>query len=304
MRNWCLISLIVIFADICIAKSNKSAGNIQQTTITEIEVPRFKKRWTPWSLSYFNWSTQNLAKTEEGTARLSSYNYLSVNYRLKDALLSVRPTFFISGAGYDEFERGIVKSEFELGDIYLQYSKYNVLLLPGDIGLTGALRLYLPQGEYAKRQGKVTELRGKFYFSKPWGYGWHTTYMIEPRFYFYKERGYLSEFGTSLANRYGLIWHYLEQTNFFNQRYGFSAQAGMKHQYYYDFESEGIRNKIKDHFEIGTYFLLNLHGVRIRAGVMQSHNVRRPNGKYEPGGKYKVFNPEETQLSLMTSFRL
>ncbi len=323
-RPVCFVCFSLIFFSPVLALAQKSSQNqsaenlknvnlenlgegqtiMQQSTLPEMDIPTFRKRYSPWGLSYFNWATQNLGDTERGTARLTTYNYLSFNYRLNGGMVSFRPQFFINGAGYDEFRRDIVKGDIELGDMYIQYSKYNIVLLPGDIGLTGALRLYLPQGEYAKRQGKITELRGKFYFSKPWGYGWHTTYMLEPRYAFFRERGYLTEFGNSRANRYGQIWHYLEQTKFFSVDYGISAQIGMRHQYYYDFASENIRNRVEDYFENGFYFLFNISGVNFRAGLMQSKNVRRPNGPFEPGGRYKIFNPEESQISVMTSFRL
>lgn len=280
------------------------ATSTESATITEIEIPTFKKRYSPWSVSYFNWATQSLGETEEGRAQLSSYNYLSFNYRLQGGMFSIRPTFFLNGAGYDEFENEVVDGSAEIGDLYFQYSKYNLALLPGGIGLTGAARIYLPQGDYAKRQGKITELRGKFYFSKPWGSNWFTTYMFEPRYAIYSERGYLTEFGNARANRYGLIWHYIEHTKFFNQNFGLSAQVGGKHHYYYDIESENIPNRIEDYFENAFYFVFNISGVRVRAGVMQSRNVRRPNGQYEAGGNYKLFNPEESELSVMTTIRL
>lgn len=298
----------LIFAISGYASENLPTNNLSELTMTEIDIAdngaSHRPKYSPWGLSYFNWATQDLAKTEDGTARLSTYNYLSINYRLNEGMFSIRPTFFISGSGYDEYERKIVKSEVDLGDIYFQYSKYNVALLPGDIGITGAFRVYLPQGDYAKRQGKITEIRGKLYFSKPWGYGWNTTYMFEPRYSIFKERGYLTEFGNSAANRYAIIWHYIEQAKLFNDRFGISAQMGMKHEYYYDFKSENIKNRIEDDFELAAYFLFNIEGVSIKAGLMQAHNVRNPNGKYEPGGSFKVFNNEETQISVMTSFRL
>ncbi|MCB9024905.1 MAG: hypothetical protein H6625_01185 [Bdellovibrionaceae bacterium] len=315
--NFISISIILLFhlhiAVTAQASSKSPANTLSELTMTEIDmtevdlaVPEVspRPRYSPWGLSYFNWATQDLAKTEEGRARLNTYNYLSINYRLNGGMFSIRPTFFVNGSGYDDYDRKIVKSEVDLGDIYLQYSKYNIALLPGDIGLTGAIRVYLPQGDYAKRQGKISELRGKLYFSKPWGYGWNTTYMIEPRYSFFTERGYLTEYGNSAANRYAVIWHYIEQAKLFNDRYGISAQVGMKHNYYYDFESEGIQNRIEEDFETAFYFLFNIDGVSIKAGLMQAHNVRRPNSKYEPGGDFKLFNNEETQISIMTSFRL
>jgi hypothetical protein len=297
------LSLLFGFNKVSLANESIALDK-SSISLSEIDMSSFKKRYSPWGTSFFNWATQNLEDTQNGNARLSTYNYLSINYRLSGAMVSLRPTFFISGSGFDKYENEIVKSEFELGDIYLQYSKYNLALLPGGVGLTGAVRLYLPQGEYAKRQGKITEVRGKFYFSKPWGYDWHTTYMLEPRYSFYNERGYLSEFGNSLANRYAQVWHYIEQTKFFSEKYGLSAQLGFKHDFYYDFESEDIKNRIEDYFENAIYFLFTLNGVNIRAGVMQSHNIRRPNGFYESGGDFKLFNSEESQISVMTSFRL
>ncbi|MCB0389833.1 MAG: hypothetical protein KDD58_01010 [Bdellovibrionales bacterium] len=303
MLRLSLYLLLILSNFPVLAETLSEPVSTEQLTMTEIDV-QFRPRYSPWSLSYFNWATQPVDKTDEGKARLSTYNYLSINYRLNGGMFSIRPTFFINGSGYDEFENEVVESDIELGDIYLQYSKYNVALLPGGIGLTGALRIYLPQAKYAKEQGKISELRGKFYFSKPWGYGWNTTYMLEPRYAFFRERGYFTEFNNVAANRYAVLWHYLEQAKLFNQRYGLSAQVGMKHYYYYDFPSEGLQNRIEDYAEAAMYFLFNLNGVNIKAGVMQSRNIRHPNGKYEPGGGLSLFKKEESKISIMTSFRL
>ena len=291
----------------------ESAADVStQMALTEVELPT-RHHWSPWSVSWFNWATQSMSDTTEGVGRLTSYNYLSINYRLNGATLSVRPEFYVNGAGrdYDKYgNMGIVDSEFSTGNLYFQYSKYNLALLPGGIGMTGAVRYYLPTSETDKNKKALGQIRGKFYFNRPWGRGWNSTLMMEPRYYMYSERGYIKDKGgykSLRTNKWGQLKYYFEQSYLINAHYGFSAQTGMNHEWYYSARSNdyGSRpNNIREHWENAFYFLFNMDGVMMKAGLQQDRDIRTPNAPYNSGERFSLFNPKETSYSIMTYVRM
>ena len=114
--------------------------------VTEPE--RSYSAWSPWGMNYFNWATQRVDHTMEGGGRLESYNFIGVTYRLNgSSSLSFRPTFGLAGAGKNSFSGREVEAQFYMGDTYIQYLNWNLALLPGDIGVIGKFRVYIPTSE-------------------------------------------------------------------------------------------------------------------------------------------------------------
>lgn len=273
-----------------------------QSTIVNMRSNFQRKRWSPWSASYFNWATQDMDKTRLGTAQLNMYNFVSFNYRLRRSSFSIRPVFNIKSAGND-YRDQFQDASIELGDIYLQYAKYDLALLFGDIGLRGAFRVYLPTSTISKNEKQLLEIRTKLIFKKIHGFGWSTEYVFEPKYSIHSARGHVSEFGNPIANKWGELRHYFETTKMFNPDFGVSASMGMKHQAYYNWDSEHVQNHFNDYLESGVNVVFNLGAANFKLGVLNSIDVRRPNSKYATPGPFQLFKEQDNQYSLMTYVR-
>ena len=139
---------------------------------------------SPFNFSFFNWTTVNSQDYRNGDGQFSSYNFVSVDYRLNyDSKISFRPVFFLSSSGKDFFGED-VEEDLSMGDAYFQYFHYNLALLPGDVGLIGAMRLYVPLSENSKRNKMLTRTQVRLLFTKPLARGLELAYHIYPSYYF------------------------------------------------------------------------------------------------------------------------
>lgn len=109
-----------------------------------------------------------LDNTENGTGRISSYNYVTVakriNYDLKGG---VRIPFTYGTAGRDRFNDGRVQdAELLLQDAILFLRNDSIALLPLDVGVFWEGRIYVPTGKYSQRAGTIGAYRNHFIFNK------------------------------------------------------------------------------------------------------------------------------------------
>lgn len=280
-----------------VTSDNGSSGTQLQTQAFTEEDKPIRNRYSPWSVSYFNWSTQNMEKTREGKGRLTSYNYLGLEYRLSyGSKLSLRPTFFINGAGEDFIDKRR-DSEFSMGDIYLQYYRYNLGLLPGNIGVSGALRLYVPVSDMSRDQTLITRIQGKLLFVKPVAYGVQLNYVFEPKYYFYRDRAYLmvdGDYEAVRGNKWGSLLHYVELAERIGSNWGLAQSVGFDHDAYYDVPASGIRSRFNDRFQTMLSAFIDLGSVNFKVGLNNSIDVRRPRQSF------RLFREDETEYSLMT----
>ena len=259
-----------------------------------------RAKYSPWGTAYFNWATQNMRDTRNGVGRLSSYNFVSLDYRLGNGRkLSIRPTFFLNGAGNDFMGRP-QESDFGVGDIYLQYFHYNLALLPGNIGMSGAFRAYVPISENSRDQTLITRFQARMFFTKPLGYGAQVTYVVEPRYFVYRDRAFLFRDGTfeqARGNRWGALWHYMEFAERIGDSWGLSQTLGFMHQWNYEVPASGIANRITDRFETNVGAFFDLGTVMFRLSLLNSIDIRRPRQGFQ------LYREDETEYSLMTYVR-
>ena len=270
--------------------------------ITERE--RIYPRWSPWNLNYFNWATQRVDHTMEGGGRLQSYNFLGVTYRLnRNSSLSFRPTFNLSGAGKNSFNGRQEKAEFRMGDTYIQYLNWNLGLLPGDIGLLGKFRIYIPTSESSSRRRNITSFRSWFQFYRPLGRGYELIWHVRPELHFYSQRGAPNRFRSRmLANRQGRIWSYLELAKRVSLKWGLAASAGMEYDFYYDVPSAQIKRRIQERYRFSYTFFMDLGGVWLNLGFLNDI-VTAGHFKSEDKRDFQLFRGSETQFSAMTYVR-
>ena len=270
--------------------------------VTEREkVPR---KWTPWSLNYFNWSTQRWDHTWEGGARLESYNFLGVTYRMDtNSSLSLRPTFRLSGAGRNNFNY-YAPPEFNMGDTYLQYINWNLALLPWDVGLIGKFRVYIPTGEGSSRRKMVTSLRSWMQFYKPLNHGFELVWHVRPELYFYSQRGVMNRFRSRvLANRQVRFGSSLELAKKMSPKWGFAASAGFDREFYYDVPSFGIERRTQQTYKFSYNVFMDLSGIWLNMGLL---NDFATSGAFreEDNKSFGLFRGRDMKFSIMTYIRI
>lgn len=128
---------------------------------------------TGFTFSFFSLaSTESdqteLANSENGTGRISTYNYLTAGTRLNyDYKAGVRLPFIYNTAGRDRFNDGQVQDqELLLQDVILFLKDDSIALLPLDIGVYWEGRIYLPTSENSRRAGTIGSYRNHFILNK------------------------------------------------------------------------------------------------------------------------------------------
>ena len=270
-----------------------------------MERERARKKWSPWSGAYFNWSTQRWDRTREGGARLESYNFLSATYRLSSSSsISLRPTFILSGAGRNGFNGYYESPEFRMGDTYFQYINWNLALLPWNVGLIGKFRFYLPTSESSSRRRLVTSLRSWMQFYKPLNRGYELTFHVRPEVYLYSQRGVMNRFHSgALANKQGRLESSLELAKKVSTNWGLAASAGVNYNFYYDVPSFGIKRRTQETYKFSYTAFMDLGGVWLNLGFLNNVVTRGSNRR---GGdrSFRLFRDDEMKFSVMTYIRI
>lgn len=135
-----------------------ASSSIQETINTD---------YSPWSLSAFSLIIAEADQTQAGGS-LFSYNYIGPNYRLNNnERLAFKLPFLMNTAGHDRFNGQCVQDQdAELADPFVNYSNYDLVLLPGDIDVYWDGRVYLPLSKASRKQKMIGRLRSNFIFSR------------------------------------------------------------------------------------------------------------------------------------------
>ncbi|MCC7403680.1 MAG: hypothetical protein IT288_04705 [Bdellovibrionales bacterium] len=262
------------------------------------------RKYSPFSFSYFNWATVNAKNYREGEGQISTYNFVSVDYRLNyDSKVSFRPVFFISSAGKDFFGEQ-ADAEVALGDAYLQYFHYNLALLPGDIGLLGAFRVYLPLSDASKENKLLTRVQARLLFTRQMTRSIELAYHLYPGYYVVAQRGTLNNFGAAKGNKQADLEQYIELSERVSTQLGFSQRVGFTHEWKYDVPSQNIASKRDEFLNVSLMASYSLGPVNFRAGLINDIKLREFSASAKAKQKpLKLGREEELQYSLMTSVR-
>lgn len=260
---------------------------------------------SPFSYSYFNWATVNSRDYRNGDGQFSFYNFVGVDYRLNyESKISFRPVFFLSSAGKNFFGED-VGSEIAIGDPYIQYSHYDIALFPGDIGLFGAFRLYIPLSEASKVNKQLTRAEARFVFTTPMGRGIELSYHMHPGYYFYARRGTTNHFGFAKGNKQAELEHFAELSERVTTELGFSQRVGLTHQWIYDVPSMDLAAKRDEFLNLSFMVSYSVSSINFLAGIINDIKLREfkaPSSKLRQK-PLALFREEEIQYSLMTYVR-
>jgi len=266
----------------------------------EFELPNKRSKW---GLSFFNWASQSVEYSEEGSASLGMYNYLSFDYRINwQSKFSIRPEFYYKSAGVDDFGFRNDKSSLDMGDIYLQYSNINWALLPGDIGLLGSLRAYIPNSEFTKASRTLTQLQARMIFTKPFGRGFEINYHLRPKYWIQTQRGYINPNSNGISqNRIAEVEHFVEFAQAFSSTFGIVQSVGMTDSWYYSVPSANKPGFVRETLDVGTALTYNLGGVSFKGGI--SNNIPMRDAPHRTIAPFKLYGRSDSQYFLMTYAR-
>lgn len=277
----------------------------RRTLIPITEQDTMSRKKSPFSYSYFNWATVNSRDYRNGDGQFSFYNFVGVDYRLNyESKISFRPVFFLSSAGRNFFGED-VGSEIAIGDPYFQYSHYDIALLPGDIGLFGAFRLYVPLSDASKVNKQLTRTEGRFVFTTPVGRGIELSYHFHPGYYFYARRGTTNHFGFAKGNKQAELEHFLELSERLTTELGFSQRVGLTHQWIYDVPSMDLASKRDEFLNLSFMASYSVSSVNFLGGVINDIKLREfktPSSRLRQR-PLVLLREEELQYSLMTYVR-
>lgn len=260
---------------------------------------------SPFSYNFFNWTTVNAKNYRDGDGQFSSYNFVGIDYRLNyDSKVSFRPIFFLSSAGKNFFGDQ-VESDIALGDAYFQYSHYNIALLPGDIGVIGMGRVYVPLSDASKVNGMLSRIQGRVMLTKMVGRGIELAYHFYPSYFFYSRRGTTNYFDSVKGNKQAELEHFFELSEILTTQFGLSQRVGVTHEWLYDVPSARIQAKRDEFLNVSLMASYDVSSVNFRAGVINDIKLREYNTPSARARKkpLQLFREEELQYSLMTYVR-
>lgn len=152
--------------------------------------------------SAFSFASMDGGPTQQGGARLGTYNYLSLNYSTEFGQhWSFRVPFRYDSAGFDDFNDNEVQSqELNLWDFLVDYTVSSTLL-PGDIEIFQRVRLELPTSDVSRAQKKIASLRYTAFASRYLTKGVQLEYWPDFTWNIHTVTTYTNEFGTTSHTR-------------------------------------------------------------------------------------------------------
>jgi hypothetical protein len=279
----------------------------QLSGTSEMTVERSK-----WGVSYFNFSSSDMAGMNRGGASWSIYQYLSLNYYLDyNQKISLRPTFITNTAGYDA--GGNAKQlQTQAHDFALTYSNYSLASFPGEWDLSGTFYLYAPTSQSAQDKRWAAHVASWLIFTKVLDRNWALTYNMKPHYWFNTQKAYrktstrtFPDGGSSTRifaenNQMAELTHYLELSRYWNRIFTPQLAVGFTHEWYTDSDQADSRPAVQEYLTVqpSTWIFVN-RKLKFIAGVSNQVNIRDRRG--EP---FRLFREEDNQYYIMTFWSL
>ncbi|MFN7454484.1 MAG: hypothetical protein ACK5RO_07470 [Pseudobdellovibrionaceae bacterium] len=277
-----------------------------------------------WRVSYFNLASAGVKELNEGASTLSMYNYFSLNYRIsRQEKFSIRPAFMINTTGFDRSGENQPMG-LKTGDLYLNYSHTGLALLPGEWGLEGDFRLYLPTSESTQNKKTITYLHSWLRAEKRLGAGWKATYNFRPSYYIQSQKAYRSERETVNADgskqlrieaRRNMLFEleqYMTVSRYVNSWFQPQFELGTVTEWYHTTNQTNRGDSVKNYVSLapGTQITVNRQ-LRFIFAIDNQIEITDSKSSYNSGkselswksrnGKsIELFRPEQTQYLLLT----
>lgn len=126
--------------------------------------------YSPFWVSGFTRADYDLKLWDLGGGQVSTYSFLTMNYRLGPGKkVALRIPFIISSAGWSQHQDNdpsYHKADAFLEDPILSAVNNSLLLLPWDIQVYWEGRFYIPVGQQSLLENRIARLRNDFILSK------------------------------------------------------------------------------------------------------------------------------------------
>lgn len=147
------------------------SGHAQFSMVETDSSNRLRLFGRHWNTNFFSLASTETDKMNDDGGRLSTYNYFTFSSYLDfDYRFAFRVPFQYNTAGTDRFGGSKVHDEeLFLQDLILEVQNYSLFMLPWDLNLYWAGRIYLPTSKHSRKAQTITRLRNHFILTKPLG---------------------------------------------------------------------------------------------------------------------------------------
>jgi hypothetical protein len=251
-----------------------------------------------FSVGFFNFSSVPMDQANQQAARIDAYNYFTFDYRIdRSRKISLRPVFQFGTAGTD-YRNEYKASDFRLGDAFLNYTEYNIAILPADIEFSAQMRVYAPTSKTSSDQGLITRLRPWFIFSRTFSRSFEIVFNLEPDYYVQSRTGFLDDRNRVKGNR---DFGYESSVDFnyrFNRTFGATTSVGHNEMWSHRVPVERVRDRYHtEELTLDASLNMGLKGLFMVAGVSQKRDIARPRGTFA------LMRENESQYYLLSSVR-
>lgn len=267
-----------------------------------------------WTLSFFSIaSVDNMrpGKSTSDARSISSYDYLSANYKLDyDQRVSVRLPFYLNTDGTNAYGDK-VSSELAMADIHVVYSNYDLGYI-GDVDLSGKVKLYLPTSRRSANSRQVTQVRLEGYADYAITRSILIAYVVKPDIYWqtqtvaindtvpqYADGTYMRD-PRATTQQYGLE-HYIQLQWTINSIFSLASKTGIDEGWYHSSAAEDIDGSHVTRLRLGLdLWIRPVRGLSFTLGVSNETNL----GYARNNDNIRFVEPENTQYSLMTNWAI
>jgi len=195
-----------------------------------------------WGVSFFSIGSMTQKQIERGGGAFSTYNYLSLNYKLSRAKrLSFRPVFYYNTNGYNRFN-DYTSQSIEAGDAHLVYSNYEFADID-DIEVILNMKVFLPTSQSSQVTRMIAKIRPEIIATKPVGRYSSFSYVVKPDIYIQSQMVYIDDtvpkradgsykFDPRKTTSMAALEHYLEFDASMTPTFSIKPALGFKEEWY------------------------------------------------------------------------
>jgi hypothetical protein len=250
------------------------------TSIGSSSVSRSSSKWSEFKrnlgFGFFNYSNVVASEVNRGKGYLSTYNYLSMEYRLgRGEKIFFRPAFLFNSEGQNLRNQNS-SSEFAWSDAYFGYASYNLPWLPFEMDYKSEFRVYIPTSENAQNSGMIARLRGDLKAHYPLTSRLTFLLWFKPDYFIQRRTAYSNGRYVNGTKDYG----YELSANLYYQLRGevWGLGSSIQHEQFWTHasETENLTVYRREDISAQVFVGVNAFGFFTHVGVDQTRNVSSP----------------------------
>lgn len=227
---------------------------------------------------------------------VTAYNQLRADYKIREGE-SVRLNQLFSNA-WGAKNNG--KSEVQIGDMYLQYSRQKLANLPSGITLSSYARTYLPLSNLSKQKGQNVALSGAAILEKEFSGDTSVALNLIPTVNQQTRSSYLGDDGTRKANSSGSFWYFMSYAQKLGTKVSFAQDLGLMRYWFRQDAENNVKGSTKEflYADSSISFEATEH-LEVALGV-SSYLARDLMDQKNP---FSVYRPDETDYYVAGTMR-